>query len=223
MCSVTNDYQTREILTEIRQAIIDAADARARVLEVWPSGSTDERAHAWQEFEHLTNSSGATSMNVDGSGTAVNFDYTVPLGRFMLLERVNMQVLGGAARALAGFFTTAAALGTGCLVQILAADGTVIEHFGTDVTPITTTVQWNKLAGTDVNSDSAAARSTFAIRWTIAKAGAPAIMTPGQRFRIVIQDDLTDVTTNIEDWEAMVQGILIDDVGLQFRGTGAPD
>ncbi len=84
-------------------------------------------------------------------------------------------------------------------------DGTtILQHFGTDIVPLTSTASFSNLAGVDAVFAGAAGPNILPIRWTIEKSGNKMTMYPDQIFRCVVQDDLTPATAIY----MMVQGVL---------------
>jgi hypothetical protein len=156
-------------------------------------------------FEHIKTDADATNLGVDGSTTSVNYDFTAVVE--CDLYRVNFTTHDNAAFDADGFFSIAALAGDGLLVQLLDANGVIKQHFGTNVIPITRHRHLYALLGIDINDDSAGATSASGGRWTIAKSGAAAHLLPGEKFRIVVADDLSAIA----ELEVMVQGIVTNE------------
>ena len=153
-------------------------------------------------FEYLVDEAGSTDMNVDGSGTSVEFRFITP--RPVLVYRLNIAVVGGAKEVLDGFFSL------GILTKGLTIihrksqpqGGGTIHHFGTATVPIRRHNDFGALAGIDVDSDTVANMSRFTIRWTLERAGLPHQLNQFEELVINIRDDLSTLTS----MRAMVQG-----------------
>lgn len=143
-------------------------------------------------------------MNVDGSGTPVLFDYVIPENFVGLLVRVNIHLYNSSIQP--DGFGGLAALANGILIQALDADNNLLIDF-TDGYPIKKSCEWTGLAGTDAGIDQHGGQTDSQyIRWTIAKAGEKLELDEGQKFRIMIRDDLT----GIPQFRAMLQGLLLE-------------
>ncbi len=157
-------------------------------------------------FAYLTRlSDGEIDMAVDGSVVTQNFDYVVPAGTIykkLLVTRINM-VMGDASIRYDRFLGFAAALPNGILFQVIHEDGTILQHFGTDIKPMNVSGDFAALAGVDVVAVSAGS-DLLPVRWTIAKSGNKMTMYPNWTFRCVVQDDLTPAT----GIRMMLQGVL---------------
>lgn len=157
-------------------------------------------------FKFLKNAT-SPEMNIDGSVTPVNFDYVVPAGKVLWVERVNFVVINES--MVADSFFGIADLANGLSIKVLSASDDVLIDFYDGLT-IKTMVDFCNLAGADAGNfvnENAIAHDTANVRWTIAKAGEPMMLTAGEKFRITVSDDISD----IERFRAMVQGVLVDE------------
>lgn len=157
-------------------------------------------------YDHLHDAvADSDDMNVDGSSTPVNFDFTVPTGKVFLFTRFNAQFDDDKKDVPNGFFSIAA-LSNGLLMQIRDTNGTVLQDFDTTAAPIKNHADMIALAGVDVDSDGTANLSSGGFRFTITKTGAAMKLTAGQVVRVVVRDSLT----GLDELRFMVQGILRD-------------
>lgn len=161
------------------------------------------QAHVYEMLQRA--SDGTTAMNVNGSVSAVNFDYKVPSGtvyKKFMLSRIDFVIVDGAIRW--GQFGGIATLTNGLLVQILDDADVVLQHFATDVHPIVNNEDFGGLAGADNVIILAAGDDALPVRFSIFKSGNPMALLPNWRVRVVVQDNLTGLT----HFDAMVQGVL---------------
>lgn len=151
-------------------------------------------------WRYLKTQAGSSEMAVDGSGAPVEFSYTAP--RPTVIHRLNF-VARAAAKAQPNGFFSLAALAKGLWIVHRGLDGGVLENFGTGDRPIMTTIAFGALAGVDVVSDTAQGQSSYGIRWTLARAGAPLIMPPGTSLVVTVRDDIDA----LEEFAVMAQGV----------------
>ncbi len=158
-------------------------------------------------YDHLHDSvADSDDMNVNGSVTAVNFDFEVATGKIFILSRINAQFRDNTKDIPNGFFSLAA-LGNGLLIQILDTDGTtVLQDFDTTADPLKNHADMIALAGVDVDTDSTANVSAGGFRFSIFKTGSFMKLTAGQKVRVVVQDNLEAM----QEFRFMVQGTLKD-------------
>lgn len=165
-------------------------------------------------FAFLADVDGSRDMNVNGSVTAVNFKYVFKerggeAASYIRVQRLNMLAEDTAqAEVVTGFFSLAA-LSAGLLFQVLNSRGKVMQHFATDVEPLKSTADISALAGFDIGGVSqsvAGGASAYHVRWTLAKAGQPLLLYPGEAFSATVQDDLSALTK----FRIMVQGVEMD-------------
>ncbi len=153
-------------------------------------------------FQYLETPAGSVDMNVDGSSTPVEFHFASH--ELSHITRINWTHFDNAADDIDGFFSIAA-LTNGCTIQVRAADGTVLQHFGTDKVPLKRSVDFAALAGVDVRSDSGGSVSASAVRWTIEAVGEELLLRPSQAFVFTVRDNLTALT----QFRAMAQGVIV--------------
>ncbi len=144
------------------------------------------------------------NMAVDGSSTAVTFDYTCPAGKRALIHRINFFIVDNAMQ-YGRFGGLTAGLTNGLLIKAHDADDAVLLDFLNGET-IQTNEDFTTLSGVDAIIEPTAGDDYLPIRWTIAKSGAELHLQPGQYIRLTVQDNLTGLTK----FEAMVQGYLED-------------
>ena len=149
-------------------------------------------------FEYLKNGT-VSDANVDASASAQNFDYTAT-SRFTL-QRLNFVMVDGGA-GYGEFGGLGAALTNGLKFQVLSGS-TVLEDFGTDDVPIKTNEDFGALAGVDNIIHPAAGDDSHPVRWTIAKAGKPMLIEKDQIIRMIVNDDLSDLSK----FRVMIQGV----------------
>ena len=146
-------------------------------------------------------------MNIDASGGAVNFDYIVPAGTVynkFLFSRLNFVIVDGNIR-WGRFAGLGAALGNGVLLQVLDDNDVIQQHFSTDVHPITTNEDFSGLTGVDNVIRLAAGDDAIPIRFSVFKSGNLMTLFPNWRVRIVIQDNLSEIS----HMDGLVQGVLL--------------
>ena len=149
---------------------------------------------------------GSTSdMSVNGSVTAVSYQYLVPTDKIVFIEEINILVIdGGIVPTKFGGIT---ALTNGVLVRAVDADlTTVLEDFTEDL-PIKKNADWSLLAGSDRETTAVAGDDTEEVSWSIASESGPLLLTEGQCFEFLIQDNLEAIT----EMEVMIEGIIFDD------------
>lgn len=154
----------------------------------------------------LQRADGTVDMNIDGSGGAVVFDYIVPAGTIykqFLFSRLNFVVVDGNIR-WGRFGGLAAALTNGLLVQALDDNNVIQQHFTTDIHPIRTNEDFGGLAGVDNVIRLAAGDDAMPVRFSIFKSGNLMTMLPNWRVRVVVQDNLSEIT----HMDGIVQGVL---------------
>ena len=142
-------------------------------------------------------------MNIDGSGTAVQFQYVVPSGKDVELHRFMFDLVDGAMKygQFAGLLTE---LTNGVMVEIIGVDGTTVLVDFTDGHNIRSNSHWSHIAGIDSIMQPAAGDDGLPIRFSIFKAngGRGMYLKEGRIIRVTIQDDLSDVT----HFECTIQG-----------------
>lgn len=141
-------------------------------------------------------------MNVNAGAADRSYRYTVPAGQTVDIERINFAAMNDSKDLPVGFFSLAAlGSGDGCLFRVLDTDDSVLLDF-LDGAELRRTVEFELLAGIDVNSDSVANTSRHGVRFTIEKAGESMVLAEGQAVEFVLRADLT----GLDLLRAMVQG-----------------
>jgi hypothetical protein len=157
-------------------------------------------------LQHLTLSGDGSTieMAVDGT-TPKNFDYTVPAGKRLIVNRCMIVLIDGNI-AYENFAGTGAVLTNGLLLQY-AVDGSVFTNWLDN--PIVKTSDFGRLAGTDIGkiqSSVGADPDVSVMRWTLARAGYVPLFEAGTVIRVVVQDNLTSLVS----FEWILQGRLFD-------------
>ena len=154
-------------------------------------------------FSYFRNGESA-DMNVDGSSTAVSFRHSCAqvadnVGKKQAIERINFSLQDASIRL--NRFGGIAALTNGLIIQAVDEFGSITDF--TDDVPITTLGEFSNLAGIDSVAIAASGDDNWACRWTISKSGSPLYLKEGEYIEILVQDDLSDLTS----FRAMAQGI----------------
>ena len=154
-------------------------------------------------YKFLRNGGASELMSVNGAITPVVFEYVVPEGKDVWIERMN--IMGHNNQIIPDDFFGITKLANGLLIQALDDQDNLLIDFN-DGVPIQETIQWSLLAGTDTRINNQGANEDAAvIRWTLSKAGEPLFMRAGYKFRVTVQDDLT----TIPHLSMMIQGMVI--------------
>lgn len=177
--------------------LLHAAHGGLRVAADLPVDGTD------YIFTYLTDPDGVADLAVNGSVTAVEYSFSPPV--MAHINRVNLGMSDDSKAMPNGFFTIGT-LANGLTIQLRDTNGKVLQHFGTDVVPITTHARFGPLAGVDTGTDDTAGTANGAVRWTIAEAGKALMMKPSETLVITVQDDLSAIT----ELFVMVQGVKLD-------------
>ena len=150
------------------------------------------------KFAFLTNSS-SIDMAVDGSSTAVTFEFTVPNARFEWVRNV-IRIEDGTITATG--FGGLSSLTNGITIQVIATDGvTVLQDF-TGERAVKDHSHLASFAGIDVDRDAGAGEDVILVRWTVAKAWEAIELHKDEIIRVTVRDDLTGISSM--DW--MIQG-----------------
>ena len=141
---------------------------------------------------YLEDSGNSIDMQVDGSVTAVPFEFTTPAD--CLIARCNIYILDANPTPTV-FGGLGGELTNGLLIQVLDDTPAVIKTFVTQ-RPTANNADIVALAGIDVSYDLGAGTDSVAARWTFARhsGGYDLFMPAGQTFRVTIRDDLTGLT-----------------------------
>ena len=142
-------------------------------------------------------------MSVDGSGTAVQFQYVVPSGKDVELHRFLFDLVDTAIK-YGQFAGIATELTNGVKIEIIDKDGTTVLLDFTDGHNIKSNSHWMHIAGIDSLIEPAAGDDALPIRFSVYKAngGAGMYLSEGRIIRVTVQDDLTSVS----HFECTVQG-----------------
>ena len=155
-------------------------------------------------FKYLRDPVGdSIEMAVNGSATAVNFDYTVPAGKRFLLHFVNMLVIDGAAEA-AGFGGLSP-LTTGLSLVVVGVNGDTLFDFTGEAT-IKRTVHFGAFAGAERTlDDKGAGDDVITLHLNLEQGSQVLDMPPGSTIRCTVNDDLSALT----EFRMTVQGSLV--------------
>lgn len=153
-----------------------------------------------QVFSLLEDSGGSTNMVVDGSSAAINFDHTCPQDTVEFLNRSCILMVDGGITIIK--FGGISALTNGLRIQNIDSDGTTVLHEYTTGFTIKANYHFGLLAGPDVPIENAAGEDALIVRWTLEKVGSPILLTEGQIFRVIVQDNLAGIT----EFSWMIQG-----------------
>lgn len=149
-------------------------------------------------FKPGNNQQSSPSMNVDGSSTPVLFEVGFPYQ--WLLSRINLIINDTTMTSIK--FGGITALTNGLILQVLDESDNELQDF-LDGQTIQANRDWVPLAGVDVQFNFAAGVDLLAVRWTVARAGAPMLIPANGVVRITVQDDLEA----IDFFEVMAQGV----------------
>ena len=150
--------------------------------------------------------SGATiDMSVDGSSTAVEFEYECPADKVVFIEDITILIID--AGIVPTKFGGIAALTNGLLIEAIGSDGTTVLHDFTEDKPIKKNADWFLLTGHDSELSSPSGDDTEEVQWNLAAESGPLLLTEGQLFRVTVRDNLLDIT----EMEIMVQGDIFPD------------
>lgn len=152
-------------------------------------------------FSRYLSSDGTTSGTKDMSTTADEY-YIVDSTQSLAIYRMIVSYQDAGGGTVAEYGNLNAALSTGIEVQVMRRDGTTVLEDLTDGVPITQNGEWARLCYDAQRLDWGSGEDLFCIRWTFEKGGAPLILEPGQSLRMIINDDLTNLTNHY----ALVQG-----------------
>ncbi len=154
-----------------------------------------------QVFSLLEDSGGVVDMNVDGSIAAVNYDHVCPANTVEFLNR-SCIVMAQGNITIIKFAGLAGGLAKGLRIQTIDSDGTTVLNEYTNKFTVKANYHFGLLAGPDVPIENAAGEDALIVRWTMEKIGSPILLVEGQSFRVIVQDDLSDISEFL--W--MIQG-----------------
>jgi hypothetical protein len=145
--------------------------------------------------------SAETDMNTDSDVTPSTFRYTVPIGRSVLVQRINFQMVDDSMGAV-DFGGIASGLSNGITIKVHNAEGGVMLDF-LDGTTIKRNTDFCLLAGSDIVITELSGKDQLPVRWTVARAGAILRLISNQYIEIVVNDDLS----GLDIFRAMLQGV----------------
>jgi len=157
-----------------------------------------------QVYKYLRNRvGGLVDMNIDGSITPQIFEYVVPAGYDFYAFRLNLGALANGIDP--DGFLGLAELTNGLDIQLRnAADAVILDYL--DGEHFTHHHDFGYLAGVDSDiRPNASGPDGFGVRWTMAKNGAPDYLEQGQKFVMIINDNLSTIV----EMRAMLQGVLV--------------
>ena len=159
-------------------------------------------------YKHLRvdgDPAGSPDMCVDGSVTPVLFQYIVPAGKRVIIERVLFTGLGPTIKPER--FVSIAAVTNGLTIDILDPDDNSLLDF-LDGHGITANYKWAQMVGVDVPSmlSPGSALDMMPLRWTLGKSGWATELLAGEKFSVGVHDDLTA----IDYLEMFLQGHIED-------------
>ena len=151
----------------------------------------------------LVTSAGSEDMTVNGSITAVVFEYQVPSGKMAEVYSFHVDIVDTAVNwdefaGLGGDLTN------GVKMEVIDKDGSTVLLDFTDGSNVKSNTHWSHFAGVTVlqpgtGDDALHARGHFK-----EQCGSPVVLSEGQYFRVTIQDNLTGVT----HFECMIHGMI---------------
>lgn len=155
-------------------------------------------------YEFLKNGA-SRDMVVDGSSTPVKFKYTVPVGKYAEIERINIVIEDGSIDPVQ--FGGLSALNNG--VEIGAYDsGDVLARDFCGGFPIKSNADWGALAGIDNTPyyGVGAALDSLNIRFSLYKGNEALRLDAGEYLQFTINDAMS----GIDKFVSMLQGKIFD-------------
>ena len=154
--------------------------------------------------EFLKTSAGSVEMNVDGSSTAVDFDYGAPKDKKATITRMLGVVVDGAMTWIK--FGGLSALGSGLTIKVFEKNGTTIVHDMLGGETVKDNADWANHVGPDGPLALAAGDDAMPVRWTFKKAVHPLELANQRILRVTVQDNLAGLTK----FRLSIQGYLSD-------------
>ena len=157
-----------------------------------------------QLYAHLKNGA-SRDMVVDGSETPVAFKYTVPAGKYIEAERLNLIIEDGSIDPAQ--FGGLSEITNGVAFQAFnSGDAEMIDYC--DGFPIKTNMEWGLLVGVDSVAyyGVGAALDGLLIRFSLYKGSEATRLDAGEYLQMTISDALA----GIDKFHAMVQGKIFD-------------
>lgn len=153
-------------------------------------------------FIFLRDSFGSEDMNVDGSIVPVNFDFVVPANTWIDLYGLNFVIEN--AMITPQSFGGLPPLPNGIAIQLLAADLDAVLQDVTVEGVLNSISDFGFLNGMSISILRASPPAdVFIGSWNLEDTGAAFRLLSGQKVRVVVQDDLTGLSS----FSVMVQGI----------------
>ena len=154
-------------------------------------------------YKKLRNA-GSEDMNVNGSVTAVDFKYTCPVGKVVLVSRLHFHILDSNVDPN-DFGGIAGGIATGLILGAFDSDDSQILDF-LDGDTIKKNTHFDHIAGTDANVKTGTGLDALAVRFSVHKSGASMRLTAGQYIQMTVQDDLT----TLNEFTTLIQGLIFD-------------
>ena len=152
-------------------------------------------APADQLFRYLDTNGDGTGMKDatgDYSSAATYFYIEAPQNETYVLNRMIVKIRGSTGGLSADGYGNIAALTNGILVHVRNAAGSVILDL-TDGLAVKLNADWNRLCF-DAEPVTYGAGDNFVIvRWTFANSGSPIVLSPGQSFGLLMNDNLSSL------------------------------
>lgn len=155
-------------------------------------------------FSRFLSSTGATGGTKDMSTTADEY-YIVDTTQTLVIYRMLVFYQDGLGGNVSEYGNLGAALTNGIEIQTMRRDGTTVRNDLTDGVPVKQNGDWARLCYDYTYQDHGSGDSIYTARWTFANSGRPITLEPGQSFRMIINDDLTALTSHY----AVVQGYAV--------------
>jgi hypothetical protein len=145
-------------------------------------------------LDAVGNQTGSINMAVDGSVTPVEFKIKVPLGYAFQLEAVTAFLQDGGGFAANGYGGIGN-LTNGTQIELRSATGAVLSSITAQL-PIRSNADWIAYAYRINTFDFAAGESILSLAFNFTTNGRPLYLGPGMEYVIIINDDLTALSTH---------------------------
>lgn len=175
----------------------------ATVGDVIQTGVAPSPPLIFTQFLSLDNDGATFDASVDGSVTPQNFDFGSSTDTY-LIERMMTKIEDGGIWAT-NKYGSLTALTTGIDVCVLDPDDVVIMNL-IDGLRIQTTPGWQRYCYDGQLVQFPGGDDYFVNRWTFAKHGAPILLKPDYKLRVIINDDLTALSTHLFCVEGTIVG-----------------
>lgn len=141
---------------------------------------------------HLASAAASREMNIDGSGTAVPFNYSPGADNTAIISQVDIQITDAAGGTIkADNFGGLSALDKGVKLEIMNADGTTVDADISSNDPIKSNGDWVTVAGDRLFILAGAGVDLFAVDMDFERMGASLLLQNTEALRFTVQDDLT--------------------------------